>query len=157
MVLALGCKVACDMVTAAGCCDTAWPGCVAWMSFEPGCQGRWICSLCCDHWKSSSVASLLDRAAIRFTLLGTLLLERKAFRMGYGVGMKLLVFPPSPIQTRGVVQDLDVDQAPTPSSANAASPSSPSHLLAVLTCDIHHVDPEEVLCSCLSQLLLLLL
>lgn len=111
------------------------------------------------------MASLLDRAAIqilqlwqRFTLLGTLLLGGKACRMDYGVGMKLklLVFSPSHTQTHGIVQGLDMDQAPTPSSVNATS-SSPSHLLAVLACDFYHVGPEELLCSCLSQLLLLLL
>lgn len=65
---------------------------------EAGCQGRWICSCCCNCWKGSSVASLLDRAAFQilrllqgFAQLGILFLERKACRMDYGVGMKLLV------------------------------------------------------------------
>lgn len=77
----------------------------------------------------------------------TVLLERKACRMDYGVGMKLLVFSTSHAQTRGIVQGLDTHQAPAPSSADAASPSSPSHLLAVLAWDFYHVGPGELLCS----------
>lgn len=121
-----------------------------------------------NHEKGSAVASSQDGAAGQtlrlwqsFALLGMLCswpgeacrAQGTATRcwMGSRVDIRLLLLFPSHPQTRVVLQGLDEgvmlagEEAPTPSSADATSASSPSRLPAVPACDIYRLGPGEPL------------